>query len=540
MTALQLKALLRRNVVWVVLVALACGLAAFAFASRNATYHATARVILHDAGAGTNALTGYAASTDLQSLVTTQVPVVASPAVLRQAAGAADRPPDELRDNLTVVAQPAAAALTVSVANGDAQRAAREADAIAEAYVSYRGGFLADQYRTAAAALSKRMTNLLRNLASVTAEAQAPADPTALTDDPLAQPAAPDPTAVTTPTPADPSLAARRSAIRRQYTVAFGQRQTLLAQAAATESDAEIISPAVAPSVPDRSPKRFALLGVVVGLVLALLLVLLRNHLDDRIFLPDDLSPELRRRLLVEIPRLGRRRDHDRALALDALRGAWMQIRLTVEHPVRSVVVASARDGEGKTFVARNVAEAIAEIEPNVVLVSADLRSDAMERSLGVAPEAPGLTTLLAAEAHGAEWSDLSSLLVPVSGDGLRFLPSGPAAVRPSILLDRRVVEPVLARLAQVAGVVVIDTSSLDAAPEALGVIEQSDLVLLVASTGSTRVSELRQTTEAIGRAARAAAILLNRTRRNRLRAASPVVTFDVPARAPAASEPVR
>jgi polysaccharide biosynthesis transport protein len=490
MTALQFRQFLRRNAIWIVLVGVVCGAVAYAGVSGRPSYESTAKVILQEDDPATSAIsTGFRQATDLQALATAQVPVVSSPAVLNGAARKAGLAPDTLRDHVAVTSDATSAVIHITSTADDAHQAQTSANAIAAAYVAYRGRSVAQQYESAARVVDRRLRQLLRDLAS-----------SRQSRDHGSQQAT-----------------AERSAIRQQYSVAYGQRQTLEVQAAASTSDAQVISPAVLPGAPTRSPARFAVVGVVLGLLLGLVLTLVREQFDDRLRSLDDLPPDVRKQVFGEIPRVGRRHHADprrHAEVIDALRAAWVHVRLTVPHETRVIVVTSAGSGEGKTFTARHLAESIADVSGRVVLVSGDLRHRTLDAEFGIQPGTPGLTTLLAAEAErGGGESDVGEMLVTVDSRGVRYLPSGPPIVRPSALLNSAVVKRVIDRLAHEADVIVIDTAPILPVPDTLGLVDVADLVFLVISLGVTSERSLRAAQAAVAPGAKAVGVLVDRVK---------------------------
>jgi protein-tyrosine kinase len=92
---------------------------------------------------------------------------------------------------------------------------------------------------------------------------------------------------------------------------------------------------------------------------------------------------------------------HEGAEQFRTLRARLYQMRDV--SPVKKVLVTSAVAGEGKTFVATNLAQAIArERDRKVLLVDGDLRSARLHLALG-APVSPGLCEYLRDEASEAE-----------------------------------------------------------------------------------------------------------------------------------------
>jgi Mrp family chromosome partitioning ATPase/capsular polysaccharide biosynthesis protein len=490
MTARQFGQFLRRNGIWMALVGVVCGAAAYVWVSGHPSYQATAKVILQNDDRGTSGLSsGYRPPADLQTLVAAQVPVVLGPDVLRGAAHKLGSTPADLREHLSVTADPASAVIRVQATDDTAGGAQAAANAVTVAYVAYRGKYLTSQYRGAAAVVQRRLSQLLRDLAANRERSDRNTQ----------------------------SARAERNAIRAQYSLAFGQRQTLLVQAAATTSDAQIIAAAPMPGAPTRSAARFAIVGLILGLLFGLVLTLMREQFDDRFRGLDDLSPETRKDVFGEIPSIGRRHRNDprrTAEVVDSLRAAWVHVRLTVPHEVRRIVVTSAGIAEGKTFTARHLAEAIADVSGSVILVSGDLRHASLDQELGIPAGMPGLTTLLAAEAlPDNPRPAVADLLVDSPITGVRVLPVGPPVVRPSTLLNTKLMRRVMDRISDEADVVVIDTAPVLPVPDTLGLVDIADQVFVLITLGTTSERDFLAAKAAVTPGASAVGVLVNRVK---------------------------
>lgn len=93
------------------------------------------------------------------------------------------------------------------------------------------------------------------------------------------------------------------------------------------------------------------------------------------------------------------------------------------------IMVTSAMPGDGKTFVAANLAASIAlGIDEHVLLVDGDLRRPNLHKMFGISNKS-GLHEYLKKE------KDLSELLIKTSINKLSFLPAGSAPHNPSELL---------------------------------------------------------------------------------------------------------
>jgi protein-tyrosine kinase len=108
-------------------------------------------------------------------------------------------------------------------------------------------------------------------------------------------------------------------------------------------------------------------------------------------------------------------------------------------NPPRSVMVTSPMPGEGKSFVASNLAISVAlNINRHVLLMDCDLRRPCIHTRFGFG-DGPGLTDYL------ANGTSLSDLLIRTSIDKLTILPAGRPPDNPSELLSSERMSELLA-----------------------------------------------------------------------------------------------
>jgi len=273
-----------------------------------------------------------------------------------------------------------------------------------------------------------------------------------------------------------------------------------------TSSSGQLLVPAALPSGPSEpDPLRAALLGLAAGLLAGLAAALLRDHLDDAIQDEDRLRHALERPVLGRIPQFRpAERDGPPALvsphgaASEAFRALGSSVRFLVAAadsaaPGRGCVllVTSAQPGEGKSTVAANLAVTAARFGLRVTLVDGDLRNPTLAHSLGLGTP-PGLSDAL------ANHHDVEDMLIPGLSDGLTVLTAGSATPNPAELLASASTVDVFARLRASSDLVVVDSPPALGVSDALQLVAQTDLVLLVARHATTRTQAIHRTVEMV------------------------------------------
>ena len=213
------------------------------------------------------------------------------------------------------------------------------------------------------------------------------------------------------------------------------------------------------------SPLQLLLLGLVLSTALGLGIALALAFLDDRIESREDLRRELDLPVPAVIPELGQgvegvpvaRITELRPLSAQAESYRFLRTELMLgsgNERLKTLMVATAKPGQGGTTTAVNLAIALAEVGKRVVLVDADLRRPGLHKFFGESNEA-GLTSLLS---NGSQ--DASHALRKTNIETLVLLPAGPPADNPAALLGSERMRQIMARLREHADYVIIDTPS--------------------------------------------------------------------------------
>jgi polysaccharide biosynthesis transport protein len=279
--------------------------------------------------------------------------------------------------------------------------------------------------------------------------------------------------------------------------------QTLSLLSGLKEGNVKVTAEAAVPTAPS-SPKtsRNMILGVVVGLLIGLGLALALERLDRRIKRPEDLEAIYRLPLLGAIPESGalarsaRERGSPRAALPPAEAEAFNLVRahlrfFNVDRDLRTIVIASPAQGDGKTTVARHLAEAAARLGSRVLLLELDLRHPTLAQHLDI-QSGPGLADVLVDATPIGEATQSVTLEVP-PGEGARgrtldVLAAGAVLPpNPGELLDSHAMESVLEQARSVYDVVVVDTPPLNAVSDAFPLLTKVDGVVIVGWVGRSR-----------------------------------------------------
>ena len=293
-----------------------------------------------------------------------------------------------------------------------------------------------------------------------------------------------------------PTRAIEEARLQRQVVIQ-GELYTRLEQrfqearlaAASSIPDIRILDEAAVPQQPVSDQKYMVLLmGMMAGLGLGLGGAILRDRLDARIRYPSEITRGLGLSILGAVPTLRKGRtqkDH-----LTQVLEAFRSIRLNVTHAFGAagpltITITSPGPGDGKSFVASNLALSFADQGHRTCLVDGDTRRGALHRLLD-SDRKPGLTDLLGGHVS------FETAVRTTRFKGLDMIPSGTRVRHGPELLGSVEMRELLARLKGAYDVVIIDSPPLGAGvdPFALGTLTSNLLLVLRSGTTNRELAE--------------------------------------------------
>jgi succinoglycan biosynthesis transport protein ExoP len=456
----RVLSVLRRRAPWIVLSVVLVAGAAFAVSRHQPKkYTATAVLVFNDSQTNQQAAGLQAVNiNNQQALQNTNVKLVQLGDMSAKTAAKLDHglTEEDVRANLSVSAQGESNIVDVSATASSPALAAEVAN-------TYTTIFVSEQQNANHAYYASALTLVNRQLATLSTKARASA--------------------------AGIALASRAQSLGVLAELRSGNVQ--VAQAATVPTS---------PSSPKTS--RNTLIGAVLGLLLGMGFAFLFERLDRRIREPKDLEAIYGLPLLGVVPessalsRSSRRSGDIKAVLPPGEAEAFHLIRahlryFNVDRELRTLMVASAAPGDGKTTIARHLAAAAARMGSRVLLMEVDLRRPTVAQALEI-PAGPGLSDVLIGSVPLSEATQSIAINAPsVEGSSERSfdaLVSGATLPpNPGELIESHAMEEVLQQAKSRYDLIVIDTPPLTAVSDAFPLLRKVDGVIIVGRVGRNR-----------------------------------------------------
>ncbi len=272
------------------------------------------------------------------------------------------------------------------------------------------------------------------------------------------------------------------------YTFLLQKKEETALSFARTTPDSEIIEKAQSSGMPVSPKKKFVYLSAVLAAMAAAIgLILLKESTNRKVMFRQDIEN------LTGIPIIGEitsERSKDPVVIQEdkktfiaeqfrRLRNSLGYIGINSKR--KRILVTSAISGEGKSFIATNLAISLALTGKRVVLVDFDLNNPSINNKLNI-QAAPGITEYLVNEKTNLEDLVMETEIHP----GLFLLPTGKLPHNPSELIMNGRAETMLNELDAMFDYVVIDTAPVGPVTDAYILSPFVDATLYVVRHGYT------------------------------------------------------
>lgn len=271
------------------------------------------------------------------------------------------------------------------------------------------------------------------------------------------------------------------------YLMLLQKREETSMSLASTADKAKIIEPAA--FVDKVSPKGIIalLIAFILGVAIPAGIIYLRELLRNKILGHDDVEKLTQLPIIGDIPTASANgskgniviQENKSNLMSEIFRGLRTNLQLAGDDKEKVFIVTSTTTGEGKTFIASNLAMSLALLEKKTIMVGLDIRKPRMAELFGISDRQHGITNILAKEE--CNWEEVKDQIV-ASGVNHNFdlLMAGPTAANPGELMVRKSLKQTIALLKEHYDYVIIDTAPVGLVADTLQLSKLADRTLFV------------------------------------------------------------
>lgn len=304
-----------------------------------------------------------------------------------------------------------------------------------------------------------------------------------------------------------PAQERRFVSIQRQQEIKAGLYLMLLQKReennialAATANNAKIIDDAIADDFPiSPQSKKIYMIALVLGLGIPVGVIYLLNLLSFRIEGRADVEK------LTDVPIIGdvpltepeaghthtiAVRENDNDIMAETFRSLRTNLLFILGDPDKKVIlVTSTMSGEGKTFIASNLAVSLALLGKKVIIVGLDIRKPGLNKVFHIPHKERGITQYLSAP----QSTDLRSMVLPTDiSVNLSVLPGGAVPPNPTELLARQSLADAIDILKKEYDYIVLDTAPIGMVTDTQLIARVADASIYVCRADYTHKNDYR------------------------------------------------
>jgi len=265
-------------------------------------------------------------------------------------------------------------------------------------------------------------------------------------------------------------------ALQQKYTDATIARTTAI-------SDVSIIQPASADAaVLSPNLKLNLMVAPLIGMLIASIVVFILEYFERKLRDANDVQSAIGLPVIASVPSFSsssrRALPWLQSMTVEAFLHLCVSLRLSKRQPLHSLAITSACIGDGKSTVAFNLAKALSNVQPPILLIDGDMRRSTLHSHAGT-PNLTGLSEVLNGE------SELLRSVQKLSPQ-LDLLTSGQPVPNPVALLQSTHFDDLLEEAKRHYSIVVIDTPALSCVADGFAIASRVDGTALVVAANTT------------------------------------------------------
>ena len=238
------------------------------------------------------------------------------------------------------------------------------------------------------------------------------------------------------------------------------------------------------------SPRKGMILGTafLLGLLIPFVILFVRQLLRYRIEGREDVASLTKVPIVADVPVANEKAKTAAGIVVQADKNSQMDevfrslrtnVQFMMQENEKIILFTSGISGEGKTFLAANLAVSFALLGKKVMLVGCDIRKPALGRLFGTSNSKQGLTNLLRAEHVTAELLHKETCSSEVHPN-LDLLLSGPVPPNPTELLSRKSLKTVLDLLNEEYDYIILDSAPVGLVTDTLQLARYANVCCFV------------------------------------------------------------
>ncbi len=158
---------------------------------------------------------------------------------------------------------------------------------------------------------------------------------------------------------------------------------------------------------------------------------------------------------------------------------------------LQTILITSTLPGEGKSYVASNLAVTFAQARKKVILIDADMRKGRLYSIFEVSPR-PGLSNYLSGiDREEGEEPDIAKYIQPTEISNLLLIPAGNIPPNPSELLISPQMNNLLEELKEVCDIIIIDGTPCELVTDSVILSRIVDSTVVVTASKETKKDSL-------------------------------------------------
>lgn len=281
-------------------------------------------------------------------------------------------------------------------------------------------------------------------------------------------------------------------------------------------NNVQIVNQAEIPQGPSNiNHKKDIVIFGLVGLLVSITYIIIANMLDTTIKSSEELDDIFGLPILASIPMYGKKsqKGNDKELIVDKdpkspISEVFRTLRANIQFmntkkKSKVVLVTSTIEGEGKSWVAANLAVTFAQAGKLALLIDADMRKGRQYDIFNIKAK-PGISNYLSGiinenkEKNEDEINDIENYIQETQIKNLYVIPSGDVPPNPSELLLSHKMKEVIKKLKEQCDVIIVDGTQCDLIADSLVLARLADTTIITTAYKQTKKENLRKVIEKI------------------------------------------